>query len=155
MRRPLAVAFGLATLLASRVVLAASCTASTSGLSFGTYDPFSPSPVSITGTVTVTCQVTVGLLFGYSIQLDGGTGGTVAARAMSSGANRLGYQLYTTATHTTVWGDGTSGSVTVSDSYLVVLFTTAKPYTIYGYVPALQMVAPGGYSDTVTVLVTY
>jgi spore coat protein U-like protein len=33
---------------------------------------------------------------------------------MKSGANVLNYNLYTTAAHTTVWGDGTAGTGTFS-----------------------------------------
>ena len=151
-----AVALGLATLLSGRVAMAQICTATTSGPTFGAYDPFATSSSSITGTVSVTCRAVVALGLSYSIQLDGGIGGTIASRAMTSGASLLGYQLYTNSARSVIWGNGTSGSGTVSDGYvLVALGSATKNYTVYGVIPARQMAAPGAYVDTVTVLITY
>lgn len=156
MRPRLVLAFGLALLLSGRVAVAQICTATTSGLTFSAYDPFAPSASSITGIVSIDCRAVVALSLVYSIQLGGGTGGTIAARAMTAGVSRLGYQLYTNSVHSVVWGDGTGGTGVVSDGYsLVALGSATKNYTAYGLIPARQMVSPGGYVDVVTVLVTY
>ena len=156
MRRRLAFACGLAVLLSGRAVMGQTCTASTSGLAFSPYDPFAAAPSNITGTVSVTCRALIALGLSYTIQLDGGAGGTIASRAMSNGASRLGYQLYTNPARSVVWGDGTGGTATMGDGYLLAaLATILKTYTIYGSIPARQMAAVGGYVDTVTILVSY
>jgi spore coat protein U-like protein len=72
---------------------------------------------------------------------------------MKNGVNSLNYNPYTTAAHTTVWGDGTGSTQTV----------TIGPYrrvhlpqsiTVYGLIPALQNAALGPYTDSITAIVT-
>jgi hypothetical protein len=63
----------------------------------------------------------------------------------------ISYNLYTTSAHSTIWGDGTGGSITVTGSDT----TTTKNYTIYGQLPTPQGVTPNTYTDTITVTVTY
>jgi spore coat protein U domain-containing protein, fimbrial subunit CupE1/2/3/6 len=67
----------------------------------------------------------------------------------------LNYSLYTTAADTTVWGDGTAGTGTVSDSYTAIGLSETKTYNVFGLLPALQTVGVGSYTDTVMVAVTY
>ena len=144
MRRSLAGVTLLALLFSGRVAMAQVCTATTTGLTFGGYDPFAPNPSSITGTVSVTCRAIVALSIAYSVQLDGGTGGTIASRAMTAGMSSLSYQLYTNAAHSVIWGDGTGGTGVISDGYtLIALASATKNYTAYGLIPARQMAAPG------------
>jgi spore coat protein U-like protein len=71
---------------------------------------------------------------------------------MTSGANLLNYSLYTNAARTTVWGDGSGGTSTVSNTGSGV----AQNFTVYARVPLGQTsVATGAYADTVQVTVTY
>jgi spore coat protein U domain-containing protein, fimbrial subunit CupE1/2/3/6 len=135
---------------------AASCTISGTGVAFGTYIPSSPGPTDNTGTVTVTCTALFQTVQ-YSIALNAGvnSGGSFANRRMSNGAAFLLYQLYSDSTHTTIWGDGTGGTVTVSDSYGCFFCNTSRNYTVFGRIPALQWVNPGLYSDTIVATVTF
>jgi spore coat protein U-like protein len=127
-------------------------------LAFGNYDPASLTPKDNTTTINVVGTVTgLGILvtLSYSIGLSAGTGGTIANRQLTGPASTpLGYNLYTTNARTTVWGAGT---VTDSYSALASLGGTTVPrsYTVYGRIPIGQYVAPGGYSNTITVTVTY
>ena len=95
---------------------------------------------------------------GYTVALNGGTttGGTVAQRLMANGANTLQYNLYTTNTYTTIFGDGTGTSVTQAGTGSGV--NTANTLTVYGQLPdsaTNQAAVPGSYTDTVQVTVTY
>jgi spore coat protein U-like protein len=54
-----------------------------------------------------------------------------------------------------VWGDATGGTAKVSDSQFLVIGTNQYSYTTYGRIPALQNLAPGTYTDTITVTVNY
>ena len=131
-------------------VARAQCSVSATPVSFGTYLPFSGTPTDSTGSVTVGC-----LFIGpYSIALNAGLngGGSFANRRMGSGSARMFYQLYTNATRTTVWGDGTGGSSVVNGFCFVVC---SNPYTVYGRIPARQAVRPGTYIDTIVVTVTF
>ena len=132
------------------------CTVSSTGVSFGTYSPLSGSPTTSTGTVTVNCTATVAIGISYSIQIGAGAGGSFGARRMASGTNLFAYQLYTNAALSMIWGDGTSGTGTVSDSYgLLSLGSVTRNYTAYGRVAPMQNVAPGAYTDVLTILISY
>lgn len=128
----------------------AACTVSATPVVFGVFDPFG-SAVSSTGTVSVTCR-------GgnrnqpYTIALSTGGSGNFATRYMSDGmSDRLNYNLYTSSALTSIWGDGTSGTVTVSG----INGHTTSNFTVYGHLPTPQGVTANPYSDNITVTVTY
>lgn len=123
---------------------AATCTLTITNVAFAAYDVFTKAKTNSTGKVKVKCNA----IASYTISLSAGSG-TFASRVMLSGSYQLDYNLYTNNTHTTIWGDGTSGTSTVSATGL------GATYTVYGQIPALQNVPVGSYSDTVTVTVTY
>ena len=122
----------------------ASCSLSVQSVSFGPYDTFSNSNLDSTGNIDVTCLLTTA----YSITLSSGSG-SYATRLMSSGGNTLGYNLYTDATRSVVWGDGTGGTSVVSGNALLA------SHTIYGRIPARQNATVGAYTDTITVTVNF
>lgn len=127
----------------------ASCTISATDMLFGNYDPLSPTPVDQTSTISVTC--TNGAT--YSIALDGGLSGNVAARTMdddTAGTSFLSYQLYHDAAHTTAWGDTGAtdhdGTGTGSNQNI----------TVYGRIPAGQTTPViDSYTDTIVATITY
>ncbi len=146
----------LALVLLARPAWGQTCNAGATGESFGTYNPFSSVATTSASTLTVTCQATASLLVSYTITLDGGSAGSVMARSMGGGATRLPYQLYKDALYSQVWGDGTGGSSTVTDSYLLgALVPVGHTYVAYGSIPVGRQVAPGLYSDLVTILLAY
>ena len=122
----------------------ASCTVSTTGIAFGGYDPFVAQDVDSVANVSVSCDETVS----YSIALSPGAG-TYEQRVMTSGLHQLLYNLYTDATLSTVWGDGTGHSAMVSDTQL------AATHTVYGRIPARQNPQVGAYGDTIVITLTF
>ena len=145
-----------------RAFAAEECTVSTTGVNFGTYDPTSGTAVTAQGTIEVLCRgntltVTIGI----------GTGGSnsYANRRMTDGTTDLFYNLYTTAARTTIFGDGTGGSSTVSCTTGVTSngCTGDNPSgsdrrairPVYGLMPASQAAGPGTYTDTLTYSVTF
>jgi spore coat protein U-like protein len=89
----------------------------------------------------------------FNVALDGGStpGGSVATRLMAgSGGEVVGYQLFSDAARTANWGS-TVGTDTVSGAGN----GSAMNLTVYGRVPAQATPAPGMYSDTVTITITY
>ena len=115
---------------------AVSCTASAQALAFGNYDPLSVLPRDSTGQVSVTCTNLINLLVSYTVALSTGVSGSYSSRQLASGANRLNYNLYSDLTHLLVWGDGTSGTSVVSNTFLVVLLGISANHTVYGRLPA-------------------
>ncbi|MBI1866761.1 MAG: spore coat U domain-containing protein [Methylocystis sp.] len=126
----------------------ASCTiVSTATLNFGSQGVLAAA-VNQTTTLQVQCTNTTP----YNIGLDAGTGSgaTVNVRKMTSGSNTTNYSLYSDGARTVVWGI-TVGANTVSATANGGL----QNFTIYGQVPAQTTPAPGVYTDTITVTVTY
>ncbi len=68
-----------------------------------------------------------------------------------SGTHELSYNLYTDATHTMIWGDGTGGSTTVSGT----ADQSGTEHTIYGRVPWQPQAVPGSYSDSIVITISY
>ena len=154
------VAVLLLVVAAPAVAGTVSCSVSAPNVSFGSYDVFAGSPITSTTTISVTCTLTGGggnTDINYAIALSPGLSNSFVQRTMTSGANALGYNLYSNSTRTTVWGDGSGAAPTVSGTMTLTKSTrthTDSP-TVYGSVPALQDVGVGAYSDNITITVTY
>lgn len=143
---------------ASALCIGCSCNVSTTAVAFGTYNPLSASPLDAAGNVHVSCTTTLGLLVNLTISMNKGSySSSFSPRQMASGANRLNYDLYTSSARTTIWGDGSGGTQTVTDSLtLSLLGAVTWDHVIYGRIPAGQTtVPPGSYADSVTVTLTY
>ena len=99
----------------------------------------------------------VPVLVSYQVALSTGSAGSYVQRRMQSGANGLGYNLYTSNNYSQVWGNGSGSTRTVSGLFLFGASTapSTRRHTMYGRVPARQDVAVGAYADNVLVTVTY
>ncbi|MBI1873419.1 MAG: spore coat protein U domain-containing protein [Acidobacteria bacterium] len=126
----------------------AACTVSTGGIGFGSYDVFSGSPVDSTGIISFSCDKKSDI----TITLNTGGSGTFSPRRMS-GPDSLDYNLYLDAARSTIWGDGTSGTGTYSQTN--VPKNTTLTVTVYGRVPNGQDVSAGSYGDSVTVTILF
>jgi spore coat protein U-like protein len=128
-------------------VVAKQCMIQTSPLDFGTLEGHLASGID-TATV-ITTQCTAGVA--YQIGLDNGLHSSAATRRMSGGGSEfVAYELYLDSGRTQRWGN-TLNNDTLS------LTGTGQPQgsPVNGRVPAQAAAAPGLYSDTVTVTVTY
>lgn len=128
----------------------ANCSVSATNVAFGTYDPFSGSALDSTGTVTVDCGTLTSTQ--YTVSLSTGGNGTYFPRAMNSGGNTLPYNLYTDSAHTTIWGDGSGATATVSGS---ASLGNPKNHTVYGRIPGGENPVVGSYADSITATVTF
>jgi spore coat protein U-like protein len=143
-----ALASTVTTTFTSQITLAATCVInSASTLNFGNQGILAAN-VDQTSTIQVTCTNTTP----YNVGLDAGTGSgaTVATRKLTSGGATVNYSLYSDSAHSTVWGT-TIGTDTVA----ATASGSGQNYTVYGRVPPQTTPAPGTYSDTITVTVTY
>lgn len=130
---------------------AGNCSVSVSGTNFGTYNIFSATPANSSGDIGINC------LGGtpYNVKLDAGvnSSGSFFPRKLYSTAtgSTLTYNLYRDPFYGEVWGDGLSGTYTVSD----VGIGSTELIRVYGSIPAGQNVGGGTYGDWVTVLVEW
>jgi spore coat protein U-like protein len=142
--RTLAAGAAVVGLLAAAAAGAANCTFTVQSVAFGNYDTISGQSVNSAGSITVSCNV----IDSYSISLSPGQG-TLLVRQMRTGGYGLNYNLYTDALRTMIWGDGTSGTVIVSDTAIGGI------YTVYGRIPANQNLPAGTYTDSITVTLNF
>ena len=126
------------------------CDVQASDVAFGAYSPSSSTALDSTGAISVYCTVGTN----YALALNVGTGGgTYVSRRMTSGGNQLFYNLYTSAARSTVWGDGSASTGTISGTGVGLL--TAATHTIYGRMGINQDSPPGAYSSTITVTLNF
>lgn len=127
-------------------VPAAACTVSVGSLAFGSIDPLAGAATDSAATIEITCPASAG----YTISLGSGAG-TYASRRLESGSNYLAYNLYTDASRTLVWGDGTGGSLTVNG----MADSNGTVHTVYGRIPSQPTAVPGEYVDAIVVTIEY
>jgi spore coat protein U-like protein len=131
-----------------------SCTIETSPVHFGIYDPEAPADKQASGEVFYTCTQSDVLwrLLRVRIEISKGGAGTYARR-MSSGTERLFYNVFTDSLTRQVWGDGSEGT----DYYFRWLPPSGQRISVpmYGRIPAHQAVAPGDYSDLLQVTMQF
>jgi spore coat protein U-like protein len=148
-------------LFAALEVRAADCTVSAVGVNFGVYDPFIAAPDDSVGQITVTCTHVSGPATDvrYTVTLSTGGSGSYAPRRLRAGSGLLGYNLWSDPALSTIWGNGSTGTVINSGSMKVgpgvgnEVRTAVHP--IYGRIPALQDAAEGDYLDSIVATLTY
>jgi spore coat protein U-like protein len=135
--------------------VASVCSVGNATLAFGTYNPGGG---NLNQSTTIGVRCTKGTPF--TVALNGGGSGNVAARQMSSTgtpAEKLAYQLYSDSGRTTVWGN-TAGALQSGTGAGMGVPQTVN-FTVYGQVPdnAANQAAAGlaDYTDSVTITVTY
>src|SRR3990172_9439650 len=111
---------------------AASCNFSSNGIAFGAYDPTAPATVRVAGTIEYHCSSDTWAV----ILIDGGSSHDVNARRMTSGPERLAYNIYTNPGGTDVWGN------TMGSGLWTVLRSGSSGWSS---VPAYGVIAP--YQD--------
>ncbi len=131
------------------------CSATAAAVAFPNYTP-GGGAVTANGTISVKCTNTTP----YTVALNAGssTGDAFTQRLMTlaAGTATLQYNLYTTAGFATVFGDGTGTTAKAAGTGAGL--ATAVNTTVYGQLldsTANQAAAPGSYSDTITVTISY
>ena len=134
---------------------AATCSVSAVSLAFGAYNQFQIGHTDTTGNIAVTCVGSAGEPVFYSLGLSAG-GGTFAQRRMRTPTGfMLNYNIYTSVARTLVWGDGSSGTVTVNDAYTLGAPSVTRNYAVYGRIFSLQKPVVGLYSDSIVVTLNF
>jgi spore coat protein U-like protein len=131
--------------------VASNCLVTAAPLAFADYD----ASRTVDGSANLSVNCSKGTL--YTVKLGSGVNGTIAQRLLSNGTNNLEYNLFTSATRTTVWGE-TVGTNTVAGTGQGMSSTKANTHTVYGTIAnsaANQDVPTGLYTDTVAVTVEY
>lgn len=128
------------------------CSVSATTLNFGSaIDPTAAAlPLDASTTMTVLCTATTPYSVALNAGANAGGASNFTARQIKNGTHTLGYQLYLDGTRATVWGDGTASSTLPG-----VGIGSNQTLTIYGRLPSLTGAAPGTYTDTVTVTISY
>jgi spore coat protein U-like protein len=132
-----------------QIVLENSCTVTANDLDFGT-TPGLTANIDVNTTVDVVCSGAnpVSLAFNAGT----GSGSTIPARLMNSGANTVSYNLYREAGRTTVLGN-TAGTNTID--FTSTGSGSTDVADVFGRVPAQAAKPNGTYQSTVTATLTF
>ncbi len=144
-----------------RIIITKACTitaAAATDVDFGSALSTATTPSNAQGSVTAQCSALTPYTIALNAGANAGTANDVTTRRMINTDaavttnNYVGYQLYSNATRTTVWG-ATAGTNTVAGTGN----GAAQAYPIYGQVanPSVNNAATGNYQDTVTATITY
>lgn len=136
--------------LFSSNALAGSCSLGGS-INFGIYSPVSSTPNSSSTSITVTCS----LISIFNLALGTGQSGNFTQRYLTTSApnnDHLNYNLYTNSSHSSIFGDGTSGTMAINQISINLGQTTVP---VYGLMPALQNISAGTYQDFVPIIVSF
>lgn len=138
--------------------LGTNCTLpATTALAFGSYNPVSGSPTTAIASVVVTCSalLTIATNINFVLTLSPGNSGSVANRSMTGSSNNLPYNVYETASYTTVWDNTVGVNGVIALPGLGVLASNSATLYGYGRILASQPVAAGSYMDSLTITVTF
>jgi spore coat protein U-like protein len=144
-------AAALLTAAAVPVAAANSCTASATSLAFGAYLS-GAGAVTSAATVTITCNS--GALF--AVGASPGNSGNENQRLLYNGTQTVQYNLYTSASLATIWGDG--GGTTGVFSGVAAGSSSPSIFNYYGLLPDdtfNRAAAAGSYSDSIIVVVSF
>lgn len=142
---PAAYAATKTSTLGVEVQVVTSCAITGGSLDFGTYTSGQSSDKLANTTISYTdCGPG-----DISIEMDGGREASIPGRKMSSGSNKLSYQLYRSSGRTDLWGIGANAQK------LDLSSTRSSTVTVYGKLPKDQSVEPGSYTDTVAITITF
>lgn len=142
--RPVAGGTDTGTLTVTATVTS-NCSVTGGTLAFGTYVSGQTTDLDAQGSISY-ANCAAGTL---TFELDNGANANGTERRMKSGNNFLVYQIFKTGARSTRWGAGTE-AVQVN-----LLQSGNGNVTVYGRIPGNQSVAPGSYTDTVTVTLTF
>jgi spore coat protein U-like protein len=129
-----------------------SCVVAANSLAFPSYVPTTTTATTGSTTLNVTC--TLGAPYTIALSDGSGTGADATAgmsgrKMAGSGSTQLGYNLYQDSGYSQAWGS--------SGSYLMSATGTGVqvPLTVYGRIPAAQVIAAGNFTDTINVTVSF
>ncbi len=134
--------------LAVTATVTTTCIITTGAVAFTPYDPVAAAAVDAQGGVTVTC--TNGSPWWIGLGAGGGGPAGGVSRSMSQGASRLGYELYSDASRTVLWGN------TLPTGFGAAGTGAAQATPVYGRIAAGQTAVPAGaYADSVVATVNF
>jgi len=133
----------------------ATCSVSTSGVAFGSFNPLLGQSADTNGTIAVICAGAPLDTATYTITINSGLG-SFSARKMVAGSDSLTYNLYKDSGCTQVWGDGTASTAAMSDSVTLNSSSSTTNYVVYSRIAGGQNTAKAHtYSDSLVVTITY
>jgi spore coat protein U-like protein len=126
----------------------AACAVAASDLDFG--QDTSRSGSNLTGGTNVAVRCAPETAYNIALNAGAAPGASANRRQMLAGTNQLNYQLYQDSGRSKIWGN-TIGTDTVPGAGT----GQSVDHTIFGAVPARQVIRAGEYGDTVTVQVYF
>jgi spore coat protein U-like protein len=134
---------------------AATCTVSSTGVSFGNYNARSSIMGDTAGRVTIICTGTQTEHVSYVLSLTR-TAEQANGPALRGSGHTLHYGLFLNSARTEPWGDGMGNTSEIKDSMTLANGHGSQDHVIYGRLPSRQSEATEGtYLDTVVMTLAW
>lgn len=136
------------------------CTLSSTSSNFGSYAPLTGIQAITTNTIVASCQSALPISScSLTLSLSKGSG-NYSKRKMGTGGDTLEYNLYTSSSYTTIFGDGTGGSQSQTKSCTSIQnkppYNCTMSFVVYGKIPGgLSSTKTGNYIDNITATANY
>ena len=135
-----------------------SCQVSAGTLNFPSYNFLSSFPTDSTATLRISCNIpdqNPRAPLAVTLSIGSGTSGSFSQRQMyslSGGSDSLKYNLFTNASYSSILGDGTGSSTTLTQRV-----SKSAPWNVvvYGRIPPNQKVPAGQYRDSLIVTIDW
>lgn len=145
--------------LAVTATVSATCSISTTAVSFGQYDLTAASGTELKATGTLQLSCTQGSVVTNITLGTGANASTVTGfdRAMASGSSKIGYDLYrpvstmenAACSYTTKWNESSTFALEAAPT------NASRTYNVCGRTLHGQSALPGSYTDNVVVTIFY
>ena len=134
------------------------CQVSAGTLNFPSYNFLSSFPTDSTASLQISCNIpdqNPHAPLAVTLSIGSGTSGSFSQRQMysvSGGGDSLKYNLFTNASYSSIFGDGTGSSITLTHPV-----SKSAPWNVivYGRIPPNQKVSAGQYRDSLTVTINW
>lgn len=132
------------------------CSVTAAPIAFGAYNGVTKAEVQTTTSVTVQCNDLL-LNTSFTVGVSPGQSGNATARYLVNGPYKLTYQVYADSARTRIAGDGSAGTISPTGSVAAIagIGTTSSSVLLYPVIMSGQSPAPGAYTDSLTVLISY
>lgn len=129
------------------------CLITAQDMNFGTFDLLDTTDQQTNSDILVRC--TSGTSYGIALSV--GSGADYENRTLLDGTEALFYNLYTGASHATIWGDDSGNTDIVSGTGTGMGIGNLITHKVYGRILGSENLAakPGTYSANIVATITY
>lgn len=133
------------------------CSVSSTNMDFGIINPYDYVAETTKGSVSVTCSPDVKEeQVSYTVTFNTGNSKSNTARKLyKNDTTVLSYNIFDSGGHVNIYGDGTNGTMQITNKYDIHDVPQTDVFIIYGKIPVQPVSLEGVYTDSLTITLSY